>query len=271
MKKNLTNISDTLTNKPETNINFPINEKFNNKICLVTGSSLGIGFAIAERLGAEGALVIICSRFRENLALAEEKLKSKDIKVDAIICNVNEKDQRKNLLNYINEKYQRLDVLVCNVAANPHFGKSYDISEKEFEKIFDVNVKNTFFMVKESLPLLKNGTYSNVLLISSQAGFTPFTCIGVYSISKTCLFSMAKLLAEELAKFKIRVNCIAPGIIKTRGPQAFIECEEAKINFMKRSGMPKEVANAAAFLCSDEASFITGETICVNGGMHGRL
>lgn len=246
-------------------------KRFSNKIGLITGSSLGIGYAIAEKLSAEGATVIICSRSRENLAIAEEKLKSKGVSVEAIVCNVNEKEQRKSLLSFINEKHQKLDFLICNVAANPHFGKSYEISEKDFDKIFEVNVKSTFFIIKEALPLLKNAEKANVLLISSQAGYTPFPGIGVYSISKTTLFPMVKLLAEELAKFRVRVNCLAPGIIKSRTPQAFVDCEEAKINFMKRPGLPQEVANAAAFLCSEEASFVTGETLCVNGGMHGRL
>lgn len=245
--------------------------KFANRVCLITGSSMGIGLAMAEQFGLQGAVVIICSRFKKNLEPAEEKLKCLGINVDAYICNVNDKEQRKRLLNAIEEKYMKLDILVCNVAVNPHFGKSYDISEKEFDKIFEVNVKNTFFTIKESLPLLKNAKNPSILIMSSQAGYTPFSNIGVYSISKTALFSMTKLLAEELAKFKIRVNCLAPGIIKTRLSEAIINSEEAKLNFLKRPGIPSEVAGAALFLCSNDASFITGETLCINGGMHGRL
>jgi dehydrogenase/reductase SDR family member 4 len=245
--------------------------KFTNKVCLITGSTMGIGLAMAEKFGLEDATVIICSRKKENLEAAESKLKGKGIKVDSYVCNVNDKEQRKKLLSAINEKYQKLDVLVCNVAVNPHFGYSYDISEKEFDKIFEVNVKNTFFTIKESLPILKNAKNPSILIISSQAGYTPFSSIGVYSVSKTALFSMTKLLAEELAKFKIRVNCIAPGIINTKMSQAIINSNEAKMNFMKRPGLPSEISGAAAFLCSDEASFITGETLCITGGMHGRL
>jgi dehydrogenase/reductase SDR family protein 4 len=246
-------------------------KKYTNKVCLITGSTMGIGLAMAEKFGLEDANVIICSRKKDNLEAAEEKLKSIGIKVDAHVCNVNDKEQRKKLLNSINEKYQKLDVLICNVAVNPHFGNSYDITEREFDKIFEVNVKNTFFTIKESLSLLKNAKNPSVLIISSQAGYTPFSGIGVYSVSKTALFSMTKLLAEELAKFKIRVNCIAPGIIQTKMSQAIIDSDEARLNFMKRPGVPTEIAGAAVFMCSEEASFITGETVCINGGMHGRL
>jgi len=248
-----------------------IAKKYTNKVCLITGSTMGIGLAMAERFGLEDANVIICSRRKENLESAELRLKSLGIKVDAYICNVNDKEQRKKLLNSIYEKYQKLDALVCNVAVNPHFGNSYDISEKEFDKIFEVNVKNTFFTIKESLQLLKNAKNPSILIISSQAGYTPFPSIGIYSVSKTALFSMTKLLAEELAKFKIRVNCIAPGIIKTKMSQAIIDSDEAKLNFLKRPGLPNEISGAALFLCSEEATFITGETVCINGGMHGRL
>jgi dehydrogenase/reductase SDR family protein 4 len=246
-------------------------KKYKNKVVLITGSTMGIGLAIAEKFGLEEATVIICSRKKENLEKAELYLKSKGITVDAYICNVNNKEERKNLIQSIEQKHKKLDVLVCNVAVNPHFGPSNDITEKEFDKIFEVNVKNTFFTIKESLPILKVSKNPNILIISSQAGYTPFNFIGIYSVSKTALLSLTKLLAQEFAKFNIRVNCIAPGIINTKMSKAIIDSDEAKNNFMGRAGLPSEISGAALFLCSEEASFITGETVCINGGMHGRL
>jgi dehydrogenase/reductase SDR family protein 4 len=246
-------------------------KRYANKVCLVTGATMGIGYSIAEQFGLEGATVIICSRKDTNVKKAENDLKSKGIAVDAFICNINSKDERKKMLQSIKDKYNRLDVLVSNVAVNPYFGASMDMTEDAFDKIFEVNVKNTFFLIKECLPLLKSTKNSNVLIISSQVGYTPFPMIGVYSMSKTCLLSMTKLLGEELAKFGIRVNSIAPGVINTKFAKALIENELGSGNFLKRPGVPKEIGLAAAFVCSDEASFITGENICINGGMHGRL
>jgi dehydrogenase/reductase SDR family protein 4 len=245
--------------------------RFQDKICLVTGGTLGIGYSIAEQLGLEGGTIIICSRKLENVKEAETKLKSQGIKVDSLKCNTNSKEERKKLLDTIKERYGRLDVLVCNVAVNPHFGPSYDITEEAFDKIFEVNVKNTFFLIKESLSLLKNAKKPNILIISSQAGFTPFHMIGIYSIAKTTLLGMTKLLAEELAGFGIRVNSIAPGIINTKFAKAIVETEYASQNFLKRPGVPEEIGTAAAWVCSDQASFLTGEIIVINGGMYGRF
>jgi dehydrogenase/reductase SDR family protein 4 len=246
-------------------------KRHQNKVALVTGSTMGIGFAIAEKLGLEGATVIICSRKAENVKQAENDLKKNGIKVEGIACNVNNKEERNKLIKHIKDKYNRLDILVCNVAVNPYFGNSYDIGEREFDKIFEVNVKNTFFTIKECLPILKTTKNSNILIISSWGGYAPFSQIGVYSMSKTVLFAMTRLLADELAKFNIRVNCLAPGIINTKFASAIADSDEAKVNFMKRTGIPSEISGAAAFFCSEEASFITGETLCITGGMHGRL
>jgi dehydrogenase/reductase SDR family protein 4 len=246
-------------------------QKFKDKVCLITGATLGIGFSIAEQLGLESGTIIICSRRKDNVTEAEQKLKSKGIKVDAQICNVNEKEQRKKLIDHIKEKYGKLDVLVCNVAVSPHFGPSYEITEQAFDKLFEVNVKNTFFLIKEALPLLKSTKNSNILIIASQAAYTPFPLIGVYSITKTTLIGMTKLFAEELAQFGIRVNAIAPGIINTKFAKAIVETEFASNNFLRRPGVPEEIGTAAAYVCSDQASFLTGETIVINGGMHGRF
>ena len=244
-------------------------KRFENKVCLVTGSTEGIGYAMVERFGLEGATVIVSSRKKENTIKAEESLKKHNINCDAIACNFNISSERKKVFDYIKEKYGRLDVLVCNVAVSTYFGASINIGEKEFDKIFETNVKSTFFTIKDAFELLKLSQKSNILIISSTAGYTPVPNIGIYSISKTTLFSLTKVLAEELAKYKIRVNCIAPGIVKTKFSGAIIDLDHN--NFMKRYATPDEISGTAAYLCSDDSSFVTGEVICVNGGIFGRL
>jgi dehydrogenase/reductase SDR family protein 4 len=244
-------------------------KRYEGKVVLVTGSTEGIGYAMVERFGLEGATVIVSSRKEQNTKKAEESLQKQNIKCDAIVCNFNNLDDRKKIFEYIKEKYGRLDVLVCNVAVSPYFGPAINIGEREFDKIFETNVKNTFFTIKDAFPLLKLGKNSNILIVSSTAGYTPFPLIGVYSISKTVLFSMTKLLAEELAQYSIRVNCVAPGIVKTKFASAILDTEQN--NFMKRYATPEEISGTAAYLCSEDGSFVTGETVCVNGGMFGRL
>ena len=273
-------------------------DSHSSKVYLITGSSLGIGFDILSRLSKEGATVILTSRRESNLKKAEERLVNLGIKnYCKITCNFNNKDERTKLFKLIEDKYNKLDGLVLNIAVNPYFGDMLKINEKEMIKIFNVNLFNTFLTIKESLPLLlKNSNYiqymsnnmnldnlnnkisidnksphPSILIISSQAAFTPFDKIGMYSISKTALVSLTKILAKELVHFNCRINCIAPGIIKTRFASAILSSELANSNFMKRVGDSNEIVGLASYLLSEDASFITGETISINGGLNGRF
>ena len=242
-----------------------------NRVCLVTGSTQGLGLSIAEKLGTLGNKVIISSRKEENSYRAEEFLKSKNIDYDYFMCDFNNRQQRLNLNNYIEEKYNKLDVLICTVQSLPYLGDSIDISEKEFNKIFDTNIKNTFFTVMDFLPLLKKGQNSSIVLLGSHSGYIPFPYIGVYSISKTLILSLTKLLAEELSEYNIRVNCVSPGTVKTRLNSSILTNELISMNYLKRDSLPHETAGICAFLTSEDSSFINGENISVNGGMIGRL
>jgi dehydrogenase/reductase SDR family protein 4 len=135
----------------------------------------------------------------------------------------------------------------------------------------ETNVKNTFLLIQESFELLKVSKNSKILIISSYAAYSPANVIGIYSVSKTALIGLSKVLALELAQFGIRVNCLAPGVIKTKMSETIIDSEFAKDNFMQRTGLPNEISGAAAFLCSDDSSYITGETILIHGGKNTRF
>jgi len=246
--------------------------RFTNKICLVTGSSMGIGLATAIRFGEEGATVSICSRDKTNLEKADLQLKSKNIKFASYVCNVNHNVERKKMLEEIKEKFGRIDVLVCNVAvAGIYFGPTMETTEKVYDRYFNTNVKNTFFTIQDSLELLKVSQNSKVLIVSSYTAYTPINLIGIYSVTKTTLIALGSVLAQELANFGIRVNCITPGVIRTKMAESLIDTEYAIQNFMKRVGEPDEVAGLSAFLCSDDSSYVTGETVSVNGGIYGRF
>lgn len=169
----------------------------------------------------------------------------------------------------IAKKFGRVDVLVANIAASLHVGKALDIEERAFDKMFEVNVKSTFFLIKEYYDLLKAAKGgASVLIVSSTAGYSPPPMIGVYGVTKTALLGMVKLLGNELKEDKIRVNGIAPGAISTDflGP-----LEDA----MKEAGEPvgkiDDIAGAAAYICADEAQFMVGETLVVSGGTRVRL
>ena len=284
--------------------NFISENRHKSKVYLITGSSMGIGYAILKRLAQEGATVILTSRNEENLIEAENDLKESGIKsYIKIVANFNNKEERAKVFKLIEEKFGHLDGLVSNIAVNPYYGDTINIEEKEFDKIFSVNVFNTFFTIIEALPLLLKGSnykeylegkiskdknkkvnfkkneisitnktkHSSIIIISSQAAYTPFEKIGIYSASKTALLSMTKSLATELANFNCRVNCIAPGVIKTKFASAISDSVIAKNNFIRRAGIPEEIAGLAAYLLSEDASFITGETININGGLMGKL
>lgn len=254
------------------------------RVALVTGATKGIGLAIATRLGRAGAHVIICSRAQKNVDEAVATLRGAGVAVTGLAIHVGSSEARKKLLAaaVAASPSGRLDILVSNVAVNPVFGPMLQVTtEQAWDKVFDVNVKSHFFLVKEALPHLNEG--GSVLIVSSYAGYTPNPMLGAYSVSKTALISLTKTLAPELATRKIRINCVAPGVIKTKFSEALWKDDETKgagggsdsnnglVIPMQRYGEPDEVGALGCFLCSDDASYITGETVVVAGGVMSRL
>ncbi|EFN81254.1 dehydrogenase/reductase SDR family member 4 [Harpegnathos saltator] len=263
--------------KFSTNVTSLINcNRLEGKVAIVTASTDGIGLSIARRLAQEGAKVMISSRKELNVKNTVEKLQSEGLEVAGTICHVGKTEDRKKLFEKTVADFGGLDILVSNAAVNPSVGTVLDTTEEVWDKIFDINVKSTYLLMKESLPLLKQSKSPSIIIISSIAGYQPFNLLGVYSISKTALLALCKATAEELAPDGIRVNCIAPGLIKTKFSRAMHEMEEAhevaisQIS-MRRIGQPDEIGGTAAFLASDDASYVTGEVIVVSGGMKSRL
>eukprot|EP00057_Strongylocentrotus_purpuratus_P031091 XP_783570.1 PREDICTED: dehydrogenase/reductase SDR family member 4-like [Strongylocentrotus purpuratus] len=169
-----------------------------------------------------------------------------------------------------------LDILVSNAAANPHFGNILDCDEQAWDKIFDINVKSTFLLVKESVPHMVSRGGGSIVVVSSIAGYMPFELLGPYSVSKTALLGLTKALTPQLSDMNIRVNCVAPGLVKTKFSSALLSSEEStKLALsgipMKRAGTPDEISGIVSFLASDDASYITGENILVAGGAPSRL
>lgn len=241
-----------------------------NKVAVVTGSTAGIGFSIAQRLAEEGATVVITSRKEENVQKAISQCSNLD--VSGIVCNVAKPEDRENLAKHVQEMYGKLDILVSNVGTNPYFGPLNMCDEKMWNKIFYNNVTCSALLASQFTPILSQSDNGNIVFVSSVSGFCPMPFIGPYSVSKAALISLTKALSMELASAKIRVNCIAPGIIETDFSSALTKNESLLKQTLKqvplrRVGVPDDCAGAVAFLVSDDASYITGETVKMDGGI----
>uniref|UniRef100_A0AC34GDI6 Uncharacterized protein n=1 Tax=Panagrolaimus sp. ES5 TaxID=591445 RepID=A0AC34GDI6_9BILA len=236
-----------------------------------------IGLAIAERLAHEGAKVIISSRKQKNVDEAIDYIVSTGVcrnRLAGMPCHVGEEEQLKKLVDFTLEKFGKIDILVNNAGINPAFGSPLEVGNDLFDKLFQVNVKSGFILTKLVAPIMEKQGGGNIIFNASYGAYRPGMGIGVYSVTKTALLGLTKMFSQELAAKNIRVNAIAPGVIKTKMSQMIVEQDEIPDlagNPLNRYGEPHECAGAVAFLVSDDASYITGETILMNGGAHARL
>ena len=238
-------------------------KRYEDKVIFITGGTQGIGFGMAQRFCEEGASVIICSRREKNLKEALELLKG--YKIEGHICNVGKPEERQALIKSIGEKYGRIDVLVLNVAASTHFGTQLEISERAFDKMFELNVKSTFFTIVEAREWLNKGTNPNIMVLSSVVSKYPSPTIGVYSMTKAALNSMVESLAFELMDEKIRVNGVAPGSVKTNLTKPIWSTPMGQDQQM---GSIEQVAGLVSAICSDDGSLCNGEIFYCHGGDH---
>ncbi|XP_078688696.1 dehydrogenase/reductase SDR family member 4-like isoform X2 [Branchiostoma floridae x Branchiostoma belcheri] len=250
--------------------------KLAGKVAVVTASTDGIGLAIARRLGQDGAKVVISSRKEKNVQRALQELQGENLDVTGMVCHVGKAEDRTNLIQHAVDKYGGLDILVSNAAANPAFGPMLDTTETAWDKIFDTNVKAAFFLAKEAVPHMEKRGGGSIIFVGSMAGYRANELLGPYSVSKTALLGLVKAMAPQCGRLNIRVNGIAPGIIQTRFSEAIWKNEgplkEQLLQIpLSRLGQPEDCAGPVSFLCSDDAAYITGETIVMSGGMVSRL
>ncbi|XP_019570005.1 dehydrogenase/reductase SDR family member 4 isoform X1 [Rhinolophus sinicus] len=247
-----------------------------NKVALVTASTDGIGFAIARRLAQDGAHVVVSSRKQQNVDRAVATLQGEGLSVTGIVCHVGKAEHRERLVATAVKLHGGVDILVSNAAVNPFFGNLLDVTEEVWDKILDINVKAAALLTKAVVPEMEKRGGGSVVIVASIAAYTPFPGLGPYNVSKTALLGLTKNLAIELAQRNIRVNCLAPGLIKTNFSQMLWEdkANEESIKQalrIRRIGKPEECAGIVSFLCSEDASYITGETMTVGGGAPSRL
>ncbi|XP_053451144.1 dehydrogenase/reductase SDR family member 4 isoform X1 [Nycticebus coucang] len=247
-----------------------------NKVALVTASTDGIGFAIARRLAQDGAHVVVSSRKQQNVDRAVATLQGEGLSVSGTVCHVGKAEDRERLVAMAVKLHGGIDILISNAAVNPFFGNLMDATEEVWDKILGINVKATVLMTKAVLPEMEKRGGGSVVIVASIAAFNPFPGLGPYNVSKTALLGLTKNMAIELAPRNIRVNCLAPGLIKTSFSSMFWT-DKAREETMKetlrikRLGKPEECAGLVSFMCSEDASYITGETVVVGGGTPSRL
>lgn len=247
-----------------------------NKVALVTASTDGIGLAIARRLAEDGAHVVISSRKQENVDRAVATLQGEGLSVSGIVCHVGKPEDRERLLTTAVKLHQGIDILVSNAAVNPFFGNLMDTTEEVWDKVLSINVKATAMLIKAVVPEMEKRGGGSVVIVGSVAAFTRFPALGPYNVSKTALLGLTKNFAAELASKNIRVNCLAPGLIKTHFSSALWK-DGSREDIIKeylqirRLGKPEDCAGIVSFLCSEDASYINGETVVVGGGTPSRL
>jgi len=243
-----------------------------NKVAIITGSSRGIGRSIAETMAGLGAKVVVSSRRAEACESVAVAIRERGGEATVIPCNVSRKNEVEALVAGTLAHYGRIDILVCNAAVNPVFGPLAQLSDEAFDKIMGANVKSNIWLANLVIPGMAARGGGAVVIISSIGGLRGSDMLGAYGISKAADFALARALAVEWGPRNVRVNCIAPGLVKTDFARALWE-DEARLAVrtartpLRRIGLPEEIGPIAAFLASPAASFITGEIIVADGGV----
>ncbi|WP_454599036.1 SDR family NAD(P)-dependent oxidoreductase [Qipengyuania sp. SM2507] len=243
------------------------------KVAIVTGSSRGIGKAIAEELAAHGAQVVISSRKQEaceEVAAAINAEHGSGSAV-AIAASISDKEQLQDLFTRTKEQLGPVDILVCNAASNPYYGSMDGIEDEQFRKVLDNNILSNHWLMQLALPDMREKGDGAIVVISSIGGLRGSATIGAYNVSKAADFQLVRNYAVENGQHGVRINAIAPGLVKTdfaralwENPKA-LERTEAALP-MRRIGEPRDIAGAAVYLSSPAAKWTTGQMVVVDGG-----
>ncbi|ONG46534.1 short-chain dehydrogenase [Pseudoroseomonas deserti] len=241
-------------------------------VAIVTGASRGIGRAIAERMAQQGARVVVSSRKIEACQEVVDGISSRGGEAIAVACNIGRKPELQALVDATLQKWGRIDSLVCNAAINPYFGPAIDMPDEAFDKIMASNVKSNLWLAHMALPGMAAQGGGSVIIVSSIGGLRGSPVLGGYGISKAADMQLARNLAVEWGPRNIRANCIAPGLVRTDFARALWENPEiyrkrTRDTPLQRIGEPDEIAGAAVFLASRAGSFMTGQTIVIDGGI----
>ena len=243
------------------------------RVAIITGSSRGIGRAVAEHLAKHGAKVVISSRKLDAcmpVADAINEARGPGTAL-AVAANISSKEDLANLVAKTRETFGKIDILVCNAATNVHMGSMSTLTDEQFRKILDNNILSNHWLIQLVAPEMTARRDGAIVIVSSVGGLKGSAVLGAYSVSKAADFQLARNLAVELGPHNVRINCVAPGLIKTDFAKALwqnptIAKAYEQATPLRRLGETDDVAGAVVFLCSPAGRFITGQTLVIDGG-----
>ncbi len=244
------------------------------KVAIITGSSRGIGQASAFALAEHGARVVISSRKQDacDAVAAEINARFGEGRALAVTASISDKAALQRLVDATRAKWGRIDVLVCNAASNPYYGPLAGISDEQFRKVLDNNILSNHWLIGMVAPEMRERREGSIVIVSSIGGLRGSPVIGAYNVSKAADFQLARNYAVEYGPDNVRVNCIAPGLIRTDFARALWEDPE-RIRAaneqvpLRRIGEPDEIAGAVVFLAADASRFMTGQAMVIDGGV----
>ena len=242
------------------------------KVALVTGASRGIGQAIAERFAQAGAKVVISSRKQDGLDAVADGIRAAGGEALAVAAHSGDRDALRALAAAAVDAYGGIDILVNNAATNPHFGTLLEAEDSLWQKTIEVNLMGPVWLCQAVVPVMRQRGGGRIINIASVNGLRPGRMQGIYSMTKAALISLTQTLAQELAPDNIRVNAIAPGLIKTRFASALWTNEELAEQILSRTpqrrfGEPDDIAGMALYLAAPASRFATGQVFVVDGGI----
>lgn len=244
------------------------------RVAIVTGSSRGIGRAAAEALAAQGARVAISSRDQAACDAVAEAINARygETRAIAVAANISDKAALAALVEATRAAFGPIDALVCNAATNPYFGPLEGISDAQFRKILDNNILSNHWLIQLVAPEMRARRRGSIVIVSSIGGMRGSPVIGAYNVSKAADLQLARNYAVEFGPDNVRVNCIAPGLIRTDFARALWEDpkQAARMNAvtpLRRIGEPEEIAGAVVFLASDASRYMTGQALVIDGGV----
>jgi NAD(P)-dependent dehydrogenase (short-subunit alcohol dehydrogenase family) len=242
------------------------------RVALITGSTKGIGKSIAEELARAGAKVVISSRKADACEVVRAEFEKQGLAVIAKAANVSRKEELQALVDFTLATWGRIDIAVCNAAVNPYYGPLSGLSDEVFDKTMNANVKSSLWLANMVIPGMAEHGGGSVIMVGSIGGIVANTVVGIYGISKAADHHLVKNLAAEWGPKNVRVNAIAPGLVRTDFARALWEDEKRRTEReaatpLRRLGEPADIGGIAVFLASKAAAFITGQVIVADGGV----